>query len=394
MSPSPYSAQSQPEYGAVIGIDLGTTYSRVGVYKGGQVEIIANEQGSRLTPSCVSFNGDEQLFGDAAKNAFDQNPKNTVFDVKRLIGRKMDDSCVKRDLKHLPFTVKDKNNSPVISVEYKDESRDFTPEEISAMILSRMKETAEAYLGHGVTHAVVSVPACISMADLTSLGFNDAQRRATKTAGEIAELNVLRVINDPTAAALAYGIGKEGEEAKIIVYDLGGGTLDVSLLSIEDGFFEVLATAGITHLGGKDFDNRVVDHLVKAYENKTGTNVTKDESAMAKLKKAAENAKRTLSTQHSTKIEIESFENGNDFSDTFTRAKFEELNMTLFEKTMKFVERVLQDAGVQKSEVGEIVLVGGSTRIPKIQQLLKEIFGKEPSKDINPDECVAHGAAI
>ncbi|KAF9484523.1 heat shock protein 70 [Pholiota conissans] len=378
------STQSHPEYGTVIGIDLGTTYSCVGVYKGGHVEIIANDQGNRITPSWVSFNGDERLIGDAAKNAFHQNPKNTVFDAKRLIGRKMDEPSVKRDLKHLPFTVRDKNNSPVISVKYKDESRDFTPEEISAMILTRMKETAEAYLGHGVTHAVVTVPAY----------FNDAQRQATKNAGEIAGLNVLRVINEPTAAALAYGLGKKGEETKIIVYDLGGGTFDVSLLSIEDGVFEVLATAGDTHLGGEDFDNRVMEHLVKAYEKKTGTDVTKNQRAMGKLKKAVENAKRTLSTQQSTKIEIDSFENGNDFSDTLTRAKFEELNMELFKKTMKPVEQVLKDAGVKKSEIHEIVLVGGSTRIPKVQQLLKEFFGKEPSKGINPDEAVAYGAAV
>ncbi|KAF8198005.1 heat shock protein 70 family [Pholiota molesta] len=376
--------QSRPEYGTVIGIDLGTTYSCVGVYKGGHVEIIANDQGNRITPSWVSFNGEERLIGDAAKNAFHQNPKNTVFDAKRLIGRKMDESSVKQDLKHLPYTVKNKNNSPVISVKYKDESRDFTPEEISAMILTRMKETAEAYLGHGVTHAVVTVPAY----------FNDAQRQATKNAGEIAGLTVLRVINEPTAAALAYGLGKTGEETKIIVYDLGGGTFDVSLLSIEDGVFEVLATAGDTHLGGEDFDNRVMDHFVKSYEKKTGTNISKNQRAMGKLKKAVENAKRSLSTQQSTKIDIESFENGNDFSDTLTRAKFEELNIELFKKTMKPVEQVLKDAGVKKSEVHEIVLVGGSTRIPKVQQLLKEYFGKEPSRGINPDEAVAYGAAI
>ncbi|KAF8971031.1 heat shock protein 70 [Flammula alnicola] len=376
--------QARPEYGTVIGIDLGTTYSCVGVYKGGRVEIIANDQGNRITPSWVGFNGDERLIGDAAKNAFHQNPKNTVFDAKRLIGRKMDEPGVKRDLKHMPFVVKEKNNSPVINVKYKQETREFTPEEISAMILTRMKETAEAYLGHGVTHAVVTVPAY----------FNDAQRQATKNAGEIAGLKVLRVLNEPTAAALAYGLGKKGDESKIIVYDLGGGTFDVSLLSIEEDVFEVLATAGDTHLGGEDFDNRVIDYLVKSYEKKTGTDVAKNQRAMGKLKKAVENAKRILSTQQSTKIEIESFENGNDFSDTLTRAKFEELNMELFRKTMKPVEQVLKDAGVKKSEINEIVLVGGSTRIPKVQQLLKEFFGKEPSRGINPDEAVAYGAAV
>jgi heat shock protein 5 len=376
--------QTRPEYGTVIGIDLGTTYSCVGVYKGGRVEIIANDQGNRITPSWVSFNGDERLIGDAAKNAFHQNPKNTVFDAKRLIGRKMDEDSIKRDLKHMPFTVKGKNNAPIISVKYKDETREFTPEEISAMVLGRMKETAEAYLGHPVTHAVVTVPAY----------FNDAQRLATKNAGEIAGLTVLRVINEPTAAALAYGMGKEGKESKVLVYDLGGGTFDVSLLSIEDNVFEVLATSGDTHLGGEDFDNRVIDHLVKGYQKKTDTDVRKNQRAMGKLKKAVENAKRILSTQQSTKIEIESFENGNDFSETLSRAKFEELNMDMFKKTMKPVAQVLKDAGVKKNEVDEIVLVGGSTRIPKIQELLKDFFNKEPSRSVNPDEAVAYGAAI
>ncbi|KAF8160928.1 heat shock protein 70 [Crassisporium funariophilum] len=376
--------QSRPEYGTVIGIDLGTTYSCVGVYKGGRVEIIANDQGNRITPSWVSFNGEERLIGDSAKNAFHTNPKNTVFDAKRLIGRKMDEPEVKRDLKHWPFVVKNKNGHPIINVKYKDETREFTPEEISAMVVTRMKETAEAYLGHAVTHAVITVPAY----------FNDAQRQATKNAGEIAGLTVLRVLNEPTAAALAYGLGKKGAESKIIVYDLGGGTFDVSLLSIEDGVFEVLATAGDTHLGGEDFDNRVIDYLVKAYNKKTGSDVGKNQRAMGKLKKAVENAKRTLSVQQSTKIEIESFENGNDFSDTLTRAKFEELNMELFKKTMKPVEQVLKDAGIAKNEVDEIVLVGGSTRIPKVQQLLKDFFGKEPSKSVNPDEAVAYGAAV
>ncbi|KAF4620767.1 hypothetical protein D9613_000536 [Agrocybe pediades] len=376
--------QAHPEYGTVIGIDLGTTYSCVGVYKGGHVEIIANDQGNRITPSWVSFNGDERLIGDSAKNAFHTNPKNTVFDAKRLIGRKMDESAVKKDLKHLPFKVTDKNGTPIINVKYKGESREFTPEQISAMVIGRMKETAEAYLGHSVTHAVITVPAY----------FNDAQRQATKDAGEIAGLTVLRVLNEPTAAALAYGLDKKGKESKVIVYDLGGGTFDVSLLSIEDGAFEVLATAGDTHLGGEDFDNQVIDYFVKEYKKKTDTDVSKNQRAMGKLKKAVENAKRILSTQQSTKIEIESFENGQDFSDTLTRAKFEELNLALFKKTMKPVEQVMKDAGVKKSEIDEIVLVGGSTRIPKVQQLLKEYFGKEPSRSINPDEAVAYGAAV
>ncbi|KAG6331821.1 hypothetical protein ID866_7266 [Astraeus odoratus] len=372
------------EYGTVIGIDLGTTYSCVGVQRGGRVEIIANDQGHRITPSWVSFTDEERLVGDSAKNAFHSNPQNTVFDAKRLIGRKLDEQEVQRDMKHWPFTVANKGGKPSIQVEYKGEMRDFTPEEISAMVLSKMKETAEAYLGEKVTHAVVTVPAY----------FNDAQRQATKDAGTIAGLTVLRIINEPTAAAIAYGLNKKGGESQIIVYDLGGGTFDVSLLSIDDGVFEVQATAGDTHLGGEDFDNRVIDYFVKLYKKKTGTDVSKNMRAMGKLKREVEKAKRTLSSQQSTRIEIESFEDGNDFSETLTRAKFEELNMDLFRKTMKPVEQVLKDANVKKEDIDEVVLVGGSTRIPKIQQMLKDYFGKEPSKGINPDEAVAYGAAV
>ncbi|KAF9036256.1 heat shock protein 70 [Panaeolus papilionaceus] len=338
-----------------VGIDLGTTYSCVGISRGGQVEIIANENGNRITPSWVSFNGDERLIGEGAKQALHSNPANTVFDVKRIIGRKWEDREVKQELKHFPFKVKEKNGLPSINVQYKGENREFTPEEVSAMVLTKLKETAEAYLGKPVKHAVVTVPAY----------FNDAQRQATKDAGTIAGLNVLRVLNEPTAAALAYGLKDK-----------------------------VLATAGDTHLGGEDFDNRVMGHLVKNYKKKTGTDVSSNQKAMGKLKKAVENAKRTLSSQRSTKIDIESFEGGNDFSETLTRAKFEEINMDLFRKTLKPVKQVLKDAGVDKSEVDEIVLVGGSTRIPKIQELLQEFFGKEPSRSINPDEAVAYGAAV
>ncbi|KLO16668.1 heat shock protein 70 [Schizopora paradoxa] len=373
------------EYGTVIGIDLGTTYSCVGVQRGGRVEIIANDQGHRITPSWVSFSDEERLVGDSAKNAFHTNPQNTVFDAKRLIGRKYDDPDVKRDMKHWPFKINNRGGKPVIQVAHKGEEKTFTPEEISAMVLSKMKETAEAYLGKKVTHAVVTVPAY----------FNDAQRQATKDAGTIAGLQVLRIVNEPTAAAIAYGLDKKGGESRIIVYDLGGGTFDVSLLSIDDGVFEVLATAGDTHLGGEDFDNRVIDYFVKLYKKKNGVDVTENLRAMGKLKREVEKAKRTLSSQQSTRLEIESFENGNDFSETLTRAKFEELNMDLFRKTMKPVEQVLKDANVKKDEVDEVVLVGGSTRIPKVQQLLKEYFGgKEPSKGINPDEAVAYGAAV
>ncbi|CAE6474204.1 unnamed protein product [Rhizoctonia solani] len=377
-------ADEDKNYGTVIGIDLGTTYSCVGVHRGGRVEIIANDQGNRITPSWVQFADDERLIGDAAKAAFHTSPAQTVFDAKRLIGRKYDDSDVKRDMKHWPFKIVNKGGKPMIQVKNKGELKDFTPEEVSAMVLTKMKETAEAYLGHKVTHAVVTVPAY----------FNDAQRQATKDAGTIAGLTVLRIVNEPTAAAIAYGLDKKGGESQIIVYDLGGGTFDVSLLSIDDGVFEVLATAGDTHLGGEDFDNRVIEHFIREYKKKTGTDVSKNQRALSKLKKEVEKAKRTLSSQMSTKLEIESFENGNDFSETLTRSKFEELNIDLFRKTMKPVEQVLKDANVKKEDISDIVLVGGSTRIPKVQQLIKEYFGKEPSKGINPDEAVAYGAAI
>ncbi|KAN0120439.1 Heat shock protein 70 family [Russula decolorans] len=374
------------EYGAVIGIDLGTTYSCVAVQRGGRVEIIANDQGHRITPSWVAFTDEERLIGDSAKNAFHSNPTNTVFDAKRLIGRKIEEPELQRDIKHWPFKVFEKSGKPTVHVKYRGEDRDFSPEEISAMVLGKMKETAEAYLGKKVTHAVVTVPAY----------FNDAQRQATKDAGTIAGLQILRIINEPTAAAIAYGLDKKSSsETRIIVYDLGGGTFDVSLLSIDDGVFEVLATAGDTHLGGEDFDNRVIEYFVKQYKKKTGTDVSTNLRALGKLKREVEKAKRTLSSQQSTRLEIESFEDGNDLSETLTRAKFEELNLDLFRKTMKPVEQVLKDANVKKEEIDEVVLVGGSTRIPKVQQLLKEFFGgREPSKGINPDEAVAYGAAV
>ncbi|KIO27786.1 hypothetical protein M407DRAFT_243248 [Tulasnella calospora MUT 4182] len=381
---------NKEEYGTVIGIDLGTTYSCVGVAKGGRVEIIANDQGHRITPSWVSFTDDERLVGDAAKNAYHTNPRNTVFDAKRLIGRRTDESDVKKDMKHWPFSIVDRSGRPVIEVTHKNEKKQFTPEEISAMVLGKMKETAEAYLGQKVTHAVVTVPAY----------FNDAQRQATKDAGTIAGLTILRIVNEPTAAAIAYGLDKKksdrgADESHIIVYDLGGGTFDVSLLSVDDGVFEVLATAGDTHLGGEDFDNRIIDYMVKQYKKKTGTDVSKDYRALGKLKREVEKAKRTLSSQMSTKLEIESFEGGNDFSETLTRAKFEEINNDLFRKTLKPVEQVLKDSGMKKEDIDDVVLVGGSTRIPKVQSLLKDFFnGKEPSKGINPDEAVAWGAAL
>ncbi|OJK02331.1 Hsp70 family ATPase KAR2 [Aspergillus aculeatinus CBS 121060] len=375
----------QDNYGTVIGIDLGTTYSCVGVMQNGKVEILANDQGNRITPSYVAFTDEERLVGDAAKNQYAANPRRTIFDIKRLIGRKFDDTDVQKDAKNFPYKVVNKDGKPVVKVEVNQTPKILTPEEVSAMVLGKMKEIAEGYLGKKVTHAVVTVPAY----------FNDAQRQATKDAGVIAGLNVLRVVNEPTAAAIAYGLDKTDGERQVIVYDLGGGTFDVSLLSIDDGVFEVLATAGDTHLGGEDFDHRVMDYFVKQYNKKNDVDVRKDLKAMGKLKREVEKAKRTLSSQMSTRIEIEAFHNGEDFSETLTRAKFEELNMDLFKKTLKPVEQVLKDAKVKKSEVDDIVLVGGSTRIPKVQALLEEFFGgKKASKGINPDEAVAFGAAV
>ncbi|KAF3989103.1 hypothetical protein FT663_03774 [Candidozyma haemuli var. vulneris] len=375
----------EESYGTVIGIDLGTTYSCVGVMKNGKVEILANDQGNRITPSYVAFTEEERLIGDAAKNQAPSNVKNTIFDIKRLIGLKYKDKVVQKEIKHLPFKIGKKGDMPVVEVSYGGEQKSFSPEEISGMILTKMKSIAEEYLGKKVTHAVVTVPAY----------FNDAQRQATKNAGTIAGLNVLRIVNEPTAAAIAYGLDKTDGEKQIIVYDLGGGTFDVSLLSIEGGVFEVLATAGDTHLGGEDFDFQVVKHLTKLFEKKHDVSIATNQKAISKLKREAEKAKRTLSAQMSARIEIDSFVDGIDFSETISRAKFEELNIASFKKTLKPVESVLKDAGVKKSDVDDIVLVGGSTRIPKIQELIEKFFdGKKASKSINPDEAVAYGAAV
>lgn len=371
--------------GPVIGIDLGTTYSCVGVMKNGKVDIIANDQGNRITPSWVAFTDDERLVGDAAKNQYAGNPHRTIFDIKRLIGRKFAEKEVQADLKHFPFTVVNKNGQPRVKVDVHGDEKTFTPEEISAMVLGKMKEVAESYLGETVTNAVVTVPAY----------FNDAQRAATKDAGTIAGLNVLRVVNEPTAAALAYGLDKtDKDERQVIVYDLGGGTFDVSILTIDNGVFEVQATAGDTHLGGEDFDNRVIQYFAKKYNKEKSVDITKDAKTMGKLKREVEKAKRTLSSQKTAKIEIESFHAGEDFSETLTRAKFEELNNDLFKKTLKPVEQVLKDAKLKKSDIDDIVLVGGSTRIPKVQAMLEEFFGKKARKDVNPDEAVAYGAAV
>merc|ERR1712020_661036 len=365
------------DVGTVIGIDLGTTYSCVGVFKNGRVEIIANDQGNRITPSYVAFTAEgERLIGDAAKNQLTTNPENTVFDAKRLIGREWTDSAVQHDIKYFPFKVIEKTSKPHIVLDTPGGEKVFAAEEISSMVLTKMKETAEAYLGKPVTHAVVTVPAY----------FNDAQRQATKDAGVIAGLTVMRIINEPTAAAIAYGMDKKEGEKNVLVFDLGGGTFDVSLLTIDNGVFEVVATNGDTHLGGEDFDQRVMEHFIKLYKKKKG----KDVRAVQKLRREVEKAKRALSAAHQVRVEVESLFEGEDFSETLTRAKFEELNMDLFRGTLKPVQKVLEDADLSKKDIDEIVLVGGSTRIPKIQSLVKEFFsGKEPSRGINPDEAVA-----
>ncbi|KAK2703821.1 endoplasmic reticulum chaperone BiP-like [Artemia franciscana] len=380
------SDKQDKELGTVIGIDLGTTYSCVGVFKNGRVEIIPNDQGNRITPSYVAFTADgERLIGDAAKNQLTKNPKNTVFDVKRLMGRLYSDSSVRNDIKHFPFKVKERNNKPHIEVETSQGLKVFPPEEVSAMVLRKMKETAEAYLGENVTHAVITVPAY----------FNNAQRQATRDAGIIAGLTVLRIINEPTAASIAYGFDKKEGEKNILVYDLGGGTFDVSILNIDNGVFEVVATNGDTHLGGEDFDQRVIEHFINLYRKKTGKDIRKNDYAVQKLRREVEKAKRSLSSTDKVAIEIESFFEGEDLSESLTKAKFEELNLDLFKRTLKPVEQVLKDAEMRKSDIHEVVFVGGSTRIPKIQRLIKEFFhGKEPNRGINPDEAVAYGAAI
>jgi len=380
--------EKSEDYGTVIGIDLGTTYSCVGVFKNGRVEIIANDQGNRITPSYVAFTAEgERLVGDAAKNQLTSNPENTVFDAKRLIGRDWTDKAVQNDIKFYPFKVIEKSSKPHVKVATGADKgeKTFAPEEISAMVLGKMKETAEEYLGKKVTHAVVTVPAY----------FNDAQRQATKDAGVIAGMTVMRIINEPTAAAIAYGMDKKEGEKNVLVFDLGGGTFDVSLLTIDNGVFEVVATNGDTHLGGEDFDQRVMEHFIKLYKKKKGKDLRKDVRAVQKLRREVEKAKRALSAAHQVRVEVESMFEGEDFSETLTRAKFEELNMDLFKGTLKPVQKVLEDADLTKKDIDEIVLVGGSTRIPKVQQLVKEFFnGKEPSKGINPDEAVAYGAAV
>lgn len=370
-----------------IGIDLGTTNSCVGVWQNGTVEIIANDQGLRTTPSYVAFTDNERIIGNGAKTQSAHNPTNTVYDAKRLIGLKYNDTKVQSDVKHFTYNVKpDLNDKPIIHVSHKGESKQFKPEEISSMILVKMKETAEAFLGHSVTSAVITVPAY----------FNDAQRQATKDAGIIAGLEVKRIINEPTAAAIAYGLDKQVKgEKNILIYDLGGGTFDVSLLTIDDGIFEVKATAGDTHLGGEDLDRRIVQHLVAEFKKKHKVDISDNKRAMRRLQTACESAKKTLSNATVANVEIDALYDGIDFMTAITRARFEDLCADLFRRTFEPVEAVLRDAKISKSNVDEIVLVGGSTRIPKIQNQLSEFFnGKQLCKGINPDEAVAYGAAV
>uniref|UniRef100_A0A673ZBR8 Heat shock protein family A (Hsp70) member 2 n=1 Tax=Salmo trutta TaxID=8032 RepID=A0A673ZBR8_SALTR len=372
--------------GPSIGIDLGTTYSCVGVFQHGKVEIIANDQGNRTTPSYVAFTDTERLIGDAAKNQVAMNPNNTVFDAKRLIGRKFNDQVVQADMKHWPFKVISDGGKPKVQVDYKGENKSFNPEEISSMVLVKMREIAEAYLGQKVSNAVITVPAY----------FNDSQRQATKDAGVIAGLNVLRIINEPTAAAIAYGMDKGmSRERNVLIFDLGGGTFDVSILTIEDGIFEVKATAGDTHLGGEDFDNRLVSHFVEEFKRKHKKDISQNKRALRRLRTACERAKRTLSSSSQASIEIDSLFEGIDFYTSITRARFEEMCSDLFRGTLEPVEKALGDAKMDKAQIHDVVLVGGSTRIPKVQKLLQDFFnGRELNKSINPDEAVAYGAAI
>ena len=384
--PSGIATKSKNGNMSAVGIDLGTCYSCVGIFQHGKVEIIANDQGNRTTPSYVAFNDTERLIGDAAKNQVAMNPSNTVFGAKRLIGRRYDDPIVQCDMKHWPFTVINDAGRPKIQVEYRGEKRNFYAEEISSMVLLKMKETAEDYLGKTVSDAVLTVPAY----------FNDAQRQATKDAGIISGLNVLRIINAPTAAAIAYGLDKKtGGERNVLIFDLGGGTFNVSVLAIDEGIFEVKSIAGDTHLGGEDFDNRMVNHFLGEFKRKNKKNLFTNKRALSRLRTACERSKRTLSHSAQANIEIDSLFEGIDFYTSITRARFEELNQDLFRGTLEPVEKALRDAGLGKGEIQDIVLAGGSSRIPKIQKLLQDFFnGKELNRSINPDEAAAYGAAV
>ncbi|AVL94812.1 heat shock 70 kDa protein-like protein [Moumouvirus australiensis] len=369
-----------------IGIDLGTTYSCVAVWQNGKVEIIANDQGNRTTPSYVSFTETEHLIGDAAKYQAASNPVNTIFDAKRLIGRNFNDSTVQSDMSHWPFKVVNVGGKPYIEATHAGETKQFSPEQISSMVLTKMRQTASSYLGQEVTDAVITVPAY----------FNDSQRQATKDAGRIAGLNVLRIINEPTAAALAYGLDKNSDkEVNVLIFDTGGGTHDVTLLSLEDGLFSVRATCGDAHLGGEDFDNRLVSWCVEDFKRKNKVDLSTSAKALRRLRTACERAKRALSSAAQTTIEVDSLFEGIDYNTLITRAKFEDICSDLFRKTIEPVEQVLRDSKLDKSQVHEIVLVGGSTRIPKIKDMLSSYFnGKKLNESVNPDEAVAYGAAV
>mmetsp|Transcript_60627 Transcript_60627/g.153720 ORF Transcript_60627/g.153720 Transcript_60627/m.153720 type:complete len:528 (-) Transcript_60627:114-1697(-) len=399
----PETQKKQEKKCNAVGIDLGTTYSCVGIYRDGEVQIIANDQGNRTTPSYVAWTDEERLLGDAAKNQVASNPTNTVFDAKRLIGRRFDDPIVQADLKLWPFTVVSDGSAddkPLIEVWYQSVKKQYHPEEVSSMVLTKMKQTAESFLGTRIREAVITVPAY----------FNDSQRQATKDAGEIAGMKVLRIVNEPTAAAIAYGLdrldadknskksksGSKGpEETHILVFDMGGGTFDVSILSIDGTVFEVKATAGDPHLGGEDFDNRLLSHCIADFRRKYKSDPTRNQRAIRRLRTQCERAKRQLSSQTQVTIEVDSLHNGEDFSIRISRAKFEELCMDFFKKAMDPVSQCLADSGFSKSMIKEIVMVGGSTRIPKVQQLISDFFnGKTLCKDINPDEAVAYGAAV
>ena len=370
-----------------IGIDLGTTYSCVGVYNNNKVEIIPNEMGMNTTPSVVSFEGKERLIGQAAKDKITQNYKNTIYDAKRLIGRRYTDKTVKEDMKKWPFKIEKDENSdrPVIVVEYLNEIKKFFPEEISSMVLGKMKKIAEDYLSTSITDAIITVPAY----------FNDSQRQSTKDAGRIAGLNVMRIINEPTAAAIAYGLdNKSDNEKTVLVFDLGGGTFDVSILVLNEETFEVKSTSGNTHLGGEDFDNRLMQFCIEKFKEETDVNIELNQKALRRLKQYCENAKRALSSAIETTIEIENLAKNEDLNVTITRIEFEEKCKDLFEKCFESIKQAMEEAGLSKNEIDDIVLVGGSSRIPKIQEMIKQFFnGKELCKSINPDEAVAYGAA-
>jgi len=370
-----------------IGIDLGTSMSCVAVRRNNKVEIIANDQGNRITPSIVAFNETERLVGEPAKNQAPMNPENTIYEIKRFMGKRFEERQVQNDIKLCSYKVVEKEGNPVVDVQYMNERKQFRPEEISATILSYMKAQAEAYLGETVTDAVITVPAY----------FNDQSRQATKDAGTIAGLNVLRIINEPTAASIAYGLDKlSDKDAKnICVVDLGGGTSDFSILTIDGGVFEVLATSGDSHLGGSDFDTRLVQYFTEEFKKKHKLDISNNSRALRRLRTACERVKKTLSVNNMAQIEVDSLMDGQDLNSSISRAKFEDICSDLFQRTIKPLDEVFKVAKIAKSDIHDVVLVGGTTRIPKIQELVKNYFnGKQLCNSINPDEAVAYGAAV